>query len=158
MKKFYIIWLLILQYTFLSGQVISDTIAIQEGFKTIYVQNGEALSIKQLLSITKAYPDAQDLLQTSRTSRQLSTIFGAAGGLLVGWSILTSFTSGEPNWGIIGAGAGLIVLAVPFSISSSQDVSKAVRIYNEKTRRILKRPIELGLGLSQNGFGIVMSF
>jgi hypothetical protein len=79
-------------------------------------------------------------------------ILAYSGGFMVGYTLGTAIAGGDPNWGVAGIGAGLIVVAVPLSIIGKRhsdsyaagpaiDRSKRPRLY------IVTGPTNVGLQL-----------
>ncbi|MCE2998191.1 MAG: hypothetical protein ACK5RG_06735 [Cyclobacteriaceae bacterium] len=127
------------------------------GYK--YFQNNQGLTVKQLGVALEANPEASKLFQQAKPNGTAATIFGMAGGFLVGWPIGTAIAGGKPSWELAGIGAGLIVISIPFSSVFNKKTKEAVSIYNQgnKTSTIRKRT-ELKFNVSPNQVGVVMKF
>jgi hypothetical protein len=127
------------------------------GYK--YFQNNQGLTVKQLGVALEANPEASKLFQQAKPNGTAATIFGMAGGFLVGWPIGTAIAGGKPSWELAGIGAGLIVISIPFSSAFNKKTKEAVSIYNQgnKTSTIRKRT-ELKFNVSPNQVGVVMKF
>jgi hypothetical protein len=127
------------------------------GYK--YFQNNQGLTVKQLGIALEANPEASKLFQQAKPNGTAATIFGMAGGFLVGWPIGTAIAGGKPSWELAGIGAGLIVISIPFSSAFNKKTKEAVSIYNQgnKTSTIRKRT-ELKFNVSPNQVGVVMKF
>ena len=97
-------------------------------------------------------------MKIAKSNYDIGTVFGFAGGFLVGWPLGTALGGGEPNWTLAGIGAGLIVVSIPFSTSYTKHAKKAVGIYNTGLSQTGLRKIDFNLGLTCNGIGIKMTF
>lgn len=138
----------------------SDSIRLTKvfgGYK--YSQDNKPLTVKQLGLVLQANPEASKLFQQGKPNGTAATIFGMAGGFLVGWPIGTAIAGGKPSWELAGIGAGLIVVSIPFSSAFNKKTKEAVSIYNHgnKTSSLGRRP-ELKFNLSPNHIGLVMKF
>ena len=124
-----------------------------------YFQNNQGLTVKQLGTVLQANPEASKLFQQAKPNGTAATIFGVAGGFLVGWPIGTAIAGGNPSWELAGIGAGLIVVSIPFSSAFNKKTKEAVSIYNQgnKTSSLGRRP-ELKFNISPNHIGLVMKF
>lgn len=85
----------------------------------------------------------------------MATVLGFAGGFLIGWPIGTAVAGGEPQWELPAIGAGLVILAFPFSEQAKKKASIAVDLYNHDFREFTyrKNP-ELHFSLSAYGAGL----
>ncbi|ADR20950.1 hypothetical protein MATR_14240 [Marivirga tractuosa] len=143
--------------SFINAQEIESE-KVFGGYK--YIQEGKPLNIHQLEEIMEPLPDAYKHIKKAKTNNTLATIVGYTGGFLIGWPVGTALAGGDPNWGLAGIGAGVLVLAIPFTSSYSKNVERAIGIYNSslKSSAYLKRKPELKLIASGNGLGIRMVF
>ncbi|MBI3218199.1 MAG: hypothetical protein HYZ44_01680 [Bacteroidetes bacterium] len=148
-------------FLFVAGTVAqSDSIRTTKvfgGYK--YSQNNQPLTVKQLGAALEINPEASKLFQQAKPNGTAATIFGVAGGFLVGWPIGTAIAGGKPSWELAGIGAGLIVVSIPFSSAFNKKTKEAVSIYNlgNKTSSANWKP-EFKLNLSMNQVGVAMKF
>lgn len=144
------------------GQIFAqnqtDSIRIEKRLGIVFIQDGKLLTPKQLLEITKINHAAYEEMRVAKTYRSAAMVLGYAGGFLIGWPLGTALGGGEPNWTLAGVGAGLILLAIPLSISYSKHAKEAVGIYNSVLGNTGLRKIKFDLGLTYNGIGIKMTF
>ncbi len=113
------------------GQTPKDSIQVNRSFGTTYYQHGEQLTPKLLLNITLSNPEAYAEMKIARTNSTAANVLGAIGGFMVGFSLGSLLVGKDPNWGVVGAGAGFIGISIPFSIAFNKHARKAARIYNE---------------------------
>ena len=160
MKKFtlMLIGLLLLSAISVFGQSQSDSIQTKKSLGTVFIQHGRRLTPGQLLEITKINTDAYNEMKIAKSNYAIGTVFGFAGGFLVGWTVGTAVGGGEPNWALAGIGAGLIVVSIPFSTSYTKHAKKAVEIYNNALSQTGSRKIDFSLALTYNGIGINITF
>lgn len=143
------------------GQTSNDSIAIiKSGGGTVFVQNGEQLNVNQLLNRMKPKPEAYKLMQKAQNTYTLGTVLSVAGGALVGFPIGTMLGGGDPEWGMAGAGAVLIVISVPLISKFKREVKIAVDAFNRDIQQTTSfwGQTELRLAFSGNGVGLTLSF
>jgi hypothetical protein len=158
MKKIIFIGLLLLAFFNVFGQNASDSIEVKKNLGTMFRQNGQNLTPKQLLVITKSNPDAYKEMKIAKANSDIGSVFGYAGGFLIGYPVGTAIGGGKPNWALAGIGAGLVVVSIPFSIAYSKHAKNAVKIYNNGLNQTGFHNVEFNLGLTCNGIGFKMTF
>lgn len=158
MKTLLIITTVLLCYSNLFAQNQSDSIEVKKRLGTVFIQNGRYLTPRQLLDITESNPEAYKEMKIAKTNYDVGTVFGFAGGFLVGWPVGTAIAGGKPNWTLAGIGAGLIVVSIPFSSAYTKHAKNAVNIYNNGIRQTGMKNFDLKLGLASNGIGLKITF
>lgn len=126
--------------------------------KIFFYQNGVKLTPKQLTDITATNPGAHKLMRKAKTNVTVAGVLGFAGGVLIGIPLGTAIGGGDPKWSLAGAGAGLVLASVPFSLSYSRNAKKAVSIYNSGLTRTGQRRLDFRFGLGLNGFAMKVNF
>lgn len=139
------------------AQNASDTIKIRKEMGRVYIYNGMKLKPKHLLSIMEPNPAAYSEMKRAKTNYDVGSVFGFAGGFLVGWSIGAIITGGEVDWRIAGAGAALIGASIPFSIGQTKHTKKAVKMFNNY-KKSTTSSIQLKMNVAINKVGIVANF
>jgi len=142
----------------LHGQTISDTIHVKRATGVVFLQNGQRLTPRKLLQITASNPEAHREMKAAKGNYDAGAIFSFAGGFLVGWPLGTAIGGGDPNWTLAAVGAGLIVTSIPFSATYSKQSRKAVEIYNDGLRQAAAGSVEVRLGRTPNGLGLVVNY
>lgn len=71
------------------------------------------------------------------------------GGLLGG---------GDFNWGLAGAGAGLMVVSIPLYTSYSKKAGSAVELYNQSINNSSHRPVKWEIEFTGTGLACVLRF
>lgn len=107
----------------------------------------------------KQQPDAWKVFKSARANNNVAFALGFAGGATVGWSVGTAIGGGDPVWEVAGAGAGLIVASIPFSVKSGRQMKKAVDAYNAgmQVQASRYRP-GLSGSVSANRIGLTLHF
>jgi outer membrane lipoprotein SlyB len=124
-----------------------------------YSQNGQELSMKQLVSAVEAHPEAYELMRSAKTNYTWSQVLGSVGGGLLGWPLGTAIAGGEPNWALAGIGAGLIVIGIPFSSAANKKSQQAVQLYNsDPTLHSYHLKPQWNLSIGANGLGVALHF
>lgn len=139
------------------GQNKSDSIEIKKALGTIFRQNGKNLTPRQLLDITQSNTEAYKEMKIAKSNYDIGSVFGFAGGFLVGWPLGTAIAGGEPNWTLAGIGAGLI-LSIPFSTAYTKHAKNAVNLYNNGLKSTGLNNVDFKIGLTYNGIGVKVIF
>ena len=95
-----------------------------------FYQNGEKLTKNQLTDLMKNNSKALDLMKSAKTNYAWASIIGFSGGALVGFPIGTAIGGGDAKWELAGAGAALIVIAIPILNKYNKKSEEAVELYN----------------------------
>jgi len=139
----------------------SDTISIKKSLGNItFVKNGNTHNINDLKDLVATNSDAVKYATKSSSHNTLAFSFSFSGGFLIGWPLGTYLYGGDPEWALLGVGAGLLAVGIVFDHSAKKNARKAVEIYNSG----LKAPAstsfnpELGIGLTGNGVGLTLRF
>lgn len=155
-----IISLLIVTFSFTIGQTSTDSISIRKvvgGYQ--FYQGEKLLKMNQLVETVKPNEQAYIQMKSAQSSSILASVFGFAGGFMVGWPIGTAIGGGDANWAIAGIGAGFIVAAIPISINSNKKAKLAVDTYNgELQANSFWDRNELKLSMTGNGIGLALNF
>ncbi|GGF26723.1 hypothetical protein [Echinicola rosea] len=123
-----------------------------------YTLNGQPISLKHMTIAMESNPEAFDLIKKARANTTIASIFGFAGGALIGWPIGTAIGGEEPNWALAGIGAGLIAVAIPISSSANKKTNQAIEIYNSNLYSSGYFKPEFKFLTNKNGIGLAMSF
>ncbi len=158
MKKVFFIGIFLMMVFSSFGQNNGDSIEIKKVFGTVFRQNGNNLTPKQLLDITQTNAEAFEEMKIAKSNYDVGFIFGFAGGLFIGWPAGTAIAGGEPNWTLAGIGTGLILISIPSSAAYTKHAKIAVRIYNNGLKTSGVNNLDLKIGLAYNGVGLKMVF
>mgnify|MGYP000103120094 FL=1 len=125
----------------------------------VYKQNDKYLSSQQMLELMKNNAEALKLIKSANTSKTWGMILGGAGGALIGFPIGTAIGGGDAKWELAGAGAALLLIAIPISKSYNKKSKKAVDMYNSgfsSTANQFKP--SFNLNIKGNNIGLTMTF
>ncbi len=117
-------------------------------------------SINGVLEELAANEQPYNLMLNAKKDNTFAQIFGAAGGLLIGWSVGTAIGGGEPKWYLAGIGAGLVAISIPISINFKKKANQALQEHNSLVTSSNKwnyKPV-YHFGLSGNGLKIQIRF
>lgn len=142
------------------GQSAADSITVKQEFGGSQIcQDGKRLNMSQLGEELQFNEQAYKEFKGAKANYVVASIIGGAGGFMIGWTIGTAISGGEPNWALAGIGAGLIVVSIPISQKVNKQVVKAVDIYNSglETSSCWEKT-ELRLAMTGNGVGLILRF
>ena len=125
------------------------------GYK--YTQNGNQMTIKDLVKTMENNQQAFDLIQKAQSNNTLASIIGFAGGGLIGWPIGTAIGGGDANWTIAGIGVGLVAIGIPISSSVNKKTKQAVELYNSSLNSTSSNEFKHEFKVIANGYGIGLS-
>lgn len=125
-----------------------------------YTQNGNTLSTGELKTQMNTNEESARLMKKAQVNNTFATIFGAAGGALIGYPVGTAIGGGDANWTLAGVGAGLVAVAIPFSSSANKRSKEAVDIYNYRlnTKEDLALQPNFKLISNAKGVGLALNF
>ena len=161
MKKILLFGLLNLLFSICYSQKKADSIKIRyyPGDTYLYTLHGEVLSTQELKTALKVDPEARYQVAVFDEYRTYTYIFSIAGGFLIGYQLGTLLAGkNQPNWIIAGAGGGMIILAIPFSINAKKHLKKAISLYNSNLTETNVNRKRINLGLNPSGISINFHF
>jgi len=118
---------------------------------TKFISDGKVLKPREVSVILESNPEAYQEFKKARTNLAVANVFGFIGGAMIGWPLGAAAGGGDPQWGVAGAGAGVILLSIPFSSSYSKRAKRAIDLYNNKPTSAIQR--QSSLSLQPWGFG-----
>ena len=157
-RKLALVLLFMTSLGFLSAQNQTDSIQVTKKMGTVFTQNGQRLTPRQLMEITEVNPDAYKIMKLAKTNYDTGLVFGFLGGAFVGYPLGTSLGGGDPNWTLAAVGAGLIAISIPLSSAYTKHTKTAVSIYNNGLIKSTKEAPKLNLFSSSNGIGLRLTF
>lgn len=122
-----------------------------------FTQDGIALKPRELLDIMSSNSEALAEMEIAKKKSDAASIFGAVGGFMVGYPLGTAVGGGKPNWALLAGGAGLILVAIPFSAGYHRHAKAAVDIYNKGLRQPVAR-LNFKFGLSPTAMSLRITF
>ncbi len=138
------------------AQTRSDTITIVKKGK--FLKDEEFLNTNQLMVLMRGNREAYELMKKAKTNTAFATALSFVGGVFIGLPLGTAIGGGEPNWGLMGVGAGLIVVSIPLISSYKKNSTRAVEIFNQALLETRVRRPEVNLQTTSNGVGVVLRF
>lgn len=123
-----------------------------------FSQAGKTLTETELSSVLESNQQSKDLRKKARANQTFAMIVSGIGGGLVGYPLGTAIGGGEPNWVVAGVGAGLIVVAIPISISAHKKTKQAVEVYNTSITEPVAFVPQFSLMANQKGIGLSLGF
>lgn len=124
-----------------------------------FSQEGKFINHNQIQEIVKNNKEALDLVNSAKSNQNWGVILGTAGGALVGFPIGTAIGGGDPEWALAGAGAALILVAIPIVNGYNKKMKSAIDIYNaEQVSFQSKFQPSFAVNFKGTGIGISMSF
>lgn len=156
-KTFFSVFLTFICISFCSSQTIE---AERSWGSYKYTQNGKTLTAGELRNQMNTNAESAELMRKAQVNNTFATIFGAAGGALVGYPIGTAIGGGDANWTLAGVGAGLVAVAIPFSISANKRSKEAIDIYNYRinTKEDLAQQPQFQIISNSTGIGLALQF
>lgn len=138
------------------GIILGIAMLSQMNFAQVSIQKNklvkDGVSYKQSQYKTVlSNPEAQDYFKKSRTNNTVGNIFGGVGGAFMGFGLAKALSGGKATvstpygvqtikqdkssaWALVGIGAGVVGIGIPFAIAAKKNADKAIAIENgEKT-------------------------
>lgn len=139
---------------------VRDTIQISpSGLGYKYTYKNEPMTLNQLETMLSSNSTAYQYLLKAKSTSPLISVLSYAGGGFIGYPIGTLIGGGEPQWTMALIGCGLIAIVIPISAAAENNLKKAVRYYNNGIVPTPKTTsMELKMGATQNGIGLVLRF
>lgn len=117
--------------------------------------DGEITNLANFVEIMNVNPEAYELAKKAKSGYSSGNVLGFIGGFMIGWPIGTAIGGGDPNWVLAGAGAGVLILAIPIISSANKKMNKAVELYEGESNQSVT---SLKFKVSPNKVGFVYSF
>lgn len=157
MKNFFLLSLLLICFVKAHSQS-ADTIEIRKSFGTKYMQKGKVLKPRQLVEIMKTNSEALAEMRKAKSNFDAGSVIGAVGGFMVGWELGTSLGGRDADWGVAGAGAGLIVVSLLFNGSYNSHAKAAIHLYNSDLKKSATSKLDLNIRPYGAGVSVQLRF
>ena len=116
--------------------------------------------------------EALKYMKKSNSNSTIAQIFGGIGGGLIGFGLVKEITKNKKTysngvvierkesggWGLIGIGLGAIGIGIPFALSSSKNLKKAVETQNSANSNKSSKTTSYRLDISGSGVGLSYNF
>jgi hypothetical protein len=134
----------------------TDTIFFFHSGAPTFSYNNKSLPPRHLFYLLRKDPATEPYLNYAKSNHRASSIFGFAGGYLIGWN-LGKFASGNEHStaGFI-VGSGLIVLSLPFYFNYIKNAKSAAAIYNSNKLQPKTSQRNLSFSTSFNEYGATL--
>jgi len=130
--------------------LLSLTLAFQFSFSQVSLSNGKLnkdgkdykfSEYKQVFQ----NQEALNYYTKYKTNKNFSLVFGGVGGACMGFGLARALSGGDKTfidsygvthktktkgWELVGVGAGLVAIGIPFSLSAKKNLNKAIDIEN----------------------------
>lgn len=77
--------------------------------------------------------EALQYVKKAKSNYGAAQVIGFAGGFLIGWPLGTAIAGGDPEWALLGAGAGLVAVSIPLTSATKKNMNKAIQLQNGST-------------------------
>lgn len=126
MKRTYLIGvLLLLAMSAATAQVYSEPMTVKKSFgSNLFYQGEKRLSINQVVKLMEPNPATCRFMKSARTNNTWATVFGAAGGFMIGRPLRAAMAGGDADWVMAGVGAGLVGISIPLRVNVSSSLNK----------------------------------
>ena len=157
--KFGLFLILMFLCYFSQAQSTTDSVYVEKSlFGYRFYQVDTRLNLNQLPYVMEGNEEARMLMMRSKKGNTWATVLSGTGGFLVGWQLINAAISGgEANWVIAGVGGGLIIASIPVFSASYRQALDAIEMHNQTVGGTSRR-IELDVGFTRNGVGLVLGF
>ncbi len=100
------------------------------------------------------------LMKNAKNNYVFSQITSFTGGFLVGIPLGRALAGGEPNWALLGIGAGLIAISIPLTINFKKKANEALFRHNTfiNNNASLNYKPAYRLGVGSNGLNFQVRF
>ena len=123
-------------------------------------QEGKLINMKQMSKMMANQAEAHDYMSRARTGYSAATIISGIGGAFVGFPVGIALSGGEPAWGLLGVGVGIIAVSIPIASKANKNALKAIDIYNNSLNSSSQNRYKPQLRLvgDRNGIGLALRF
>lgn len=132
------------------------------------VKNGETYKFSQYNEVFSK-SEAKELFKKARTNSTVGQVFAYSGGFLIGFGIVPALKGkkqevrngivyeNQPSkgWTIVGIGAGLVGISIPFGIAANKRAKEAIEIENNDIPNTAFQPY---FKVESTGTGISLSY
>lgn len=162
MQRCLLLLVLSIGLQFAHAQTDSRAMEVKSSFWGLKVsQNGEQISLREAQRLMEPVPDAFAAMKKARSQYAIANILSFGGGAAAGYTAATALSvNGEKSHILIGAGVavGLLGVAIPIATSSTRNINRAVKSYNDALGYGRQQSFHLCVGFSENGLGLRVNF
>lgn len=99
-----------------------------------FYKGNTRITMSQVNQLIGQNPQALPYLTKSKTNNIVAIGLGLVGGFFVGYQLGSLLAGKKINGALMGTGIGLIGISIPFGISGSRNLKKALSVYNAAYR------------------------
>ncbi len=127
---------------------------------TFYYNGAPIINKAHLKDYIYSSDEALRHFRMATTNEVFSYIFAFSGGFLVGWPLGTLIGGGDPEWYLLGIGAGLIVIGITLDFGRKNQLIKAVNAYNGSLDTVASAApgYTLSFSATPGGLGLMLTF
>jgi len=142
------------------AQITEDKLYLKSNFWGNKFYKGDTIySINGVLEELAVNEQPYNLMLKAKKDNSFAQIFGAAGGLLIGWPLGTALGGGEPKWYLAGIGVGFVAISIPLSINFKKKANQAIKDhYNLIGSTKSKYKPTYYMGMSSTGLQLRIQF
>lgn len=163
---------LFMSFFFISTSAqVSDSLQLGKNTREFFIKGDQKFKFSEYKKVF-TNPEALGYMKKSNTNGTVAQIFGAIGGGFVGFGLakeifktkiihqngMTYKQKDKGGWGLVGIGLGAIGIGIPFAISASKNLKKAVNTQNQSIGTDETKKTSYKLDLSGNSVGVTYSF
>ncbi|KFF73925.1 hypothetical protein HX13_15335 [Chryseobacterium sp. P1-3] len=140
---------------------VNNKVIFQEIYKKPFEKAGKQYKLKDYRQvITKE--EALAYVRRARTNKTIGEVFAFSGGFCMGYGLFQALAGskypGDNNksrgWTMVGIGAGIVGIGLPFALSVNKNLIKAVDIENGTP----PHTGQLNMNIGTNGIGLSYNF
>lgn len=98
--------------------------------KSKFYEGTRVLRPREVLTRMEIDPAAFKEFKRAKSNYDAAHVLGFVGGFLIGWPLGTALGGGDPQWGLAGGGAALLLASIPLNNGFKKHAQKALTIYN----------------------------
>lgn len=98
--------------------------------KSRFYEGTRILKPRKVLERMEFNPEAFQAFKKAKSNYDAAQVLGFVGGFLIGWPLGTALGGGDPQWGLAGGGAALLLASIPLQSGFKKHAQNALTIYN----------------------------
>jgi len=137
------------------SQTKSDSIIL---INKTYFYQGNLVTRRNILKLMEKNKEASQEMEKAANSYGYGRLIGSIAGVIAG-DATANLILGKPNGLVVlGVGAGLVLLTIPFQYYYKKHLHKAIKLYNSKTGIAVTKTPKFQLVAASSGIGLCLKF